>query len=81
MAKMVNKLLGKPAKTKPVPVKIVNESPKAVPAPDYDKKWRAEDDLRALRRAAEVQGDAQRMKEAKAIGKKEAAVLARVLGK
>lgn len=43
------------ASKKPIPVKIVNDAP----SPSYakeDQKWRAEDDLRALQRAKEIEG-------------------------
>lgn len=60
----------KASKTKPIPVKIVSDSP----SPSYvkeDQKWRAEDDLRALQRAKEIEGDKSRMKAAKAIAKEQ----------
>lgn len=55
------------SKKKPVPVTIVhdpapmNQTPKKN---EYDK-WRAEDDLRALQRAAEIQKDKTRMSHVK----------------
>lgn len=55
---------------KPIPVKIVNDAPSA----SYDKedqKWRAEDDLRALQRAKEIESDKSRMKAAKNIAKEQ----------
>lgn len=51
---------------KPVPVKIVSEPVKS--NSEYDareKRWRAEDDLRALQRAEEIRGDKSRMSEVK----------------
>lgn len=65
------------AKIKPIPVKIVSD----VPSPSYakeDQKWRAEDDLRALQRAREIEGDKSRMKAAKAIAKEQMAALSKV---
>lgn len=67
----------KASKTKPIPVKIVN----ACPSPSYvkeDQKWRAEDDLRALQRAKEIEGDKSRMKAAKTIAKEQMAALSKV---
>lgn len=54
---------------KPVPVKIVGDSPSS-PSTDkaYDereKKWRAEDDIRTLQRAEEIKRDKARMSYAK----------------
>lgn len=60
----------KASKSKPIPVKIVSDSP----SPSYakeDQKWRAEDDLRALQRAREIESDKSRMKAAKAIAKEQ----------
>lgn len=68
----------KASKTKPIPVKIVNDSP----SPSYvkeDQKWRAEDDLRALQRAKEIEGDKSRMKAAKAIAKEQMNTLKKCL--
>ncbi len=48
---------------KPIPVKIVHDSPsECSPAKskEYDK-WQAQDDLRALQRAAEIKSDKSRM--------------------
>jgi hypothetical protein len=53
----------KASKTKPIPVKIVSDGP----SPAYAK----EDDLRALQRAREIEGDKSRMKAAKAIAKEQ----------
>lgn len=57
----------KASKTKPVPVKIVNEATSSPASVKEDHKWRAEDDLRALQRAKEIEGDKSRMKAAKAV--------------
>lgn len=67
----------KASKIKPIPVKIVSDCP----SPSYvkeDQKWRAEDDLRALQRAREIEGDKSRMKAAKAIAKEQMAALSKV---
>lgn len=55
-------------KQKPVPVKIVSDQ---ISTSDYDKKWRAQDDLRALQRAEEIRRDKSRMSAAKAEAKAE----------
>lgn len=41
------------------------------PAPEYEKRWQAEEDLRALIRAKEVRRDPERLKAAKAIAKEQ----------
>lgn len=56
----------KATKTKPVPVKIVSEP--GISSRE-DQKWRAEDDLRTLQRAKEIENDKARMKAAKEIAK------------
>lgn len=53
---------------KPVPVKIVSDCKPMSTDKDYEareKKWRAEDDLRALQRAEEIRRDKSRMSEVK----------------
>lgn len=68
----------KASKTKPIPVKIVSDSP----SPSYikeDNKWRAEDDLRALQRAKEIEGDKSRMKAVKAVAKEQLNTLKKCL--
>ena len=68
----------KAGKSKPIPVKIVSEGP----SPSYakeDQKWRAEDDLRALQRAAEIQSDKSRVKAAKAVAKEQMTALKKCL--
>lgn len=60
----------KASKSKPIPVKIVSDSPSTSYAKE-DQKWRAEDDLRALQRAREIESDKSRMKAAKAIAKEQ----------
>lgn len=61
----------KASKSKPIPVKIVSDSPKSTAYAKEDQKWRAEDDLRTLQRAKEVENDKARMKAAKAIAKEQ----------
>lgn len=68
----------KASKAKPIPVKIVNDSPSPAYAKE-DQKWRAEDDLRALQRAREIEGDKSRMKAAKAIAKEQMNTLKKCL--
>lgn len=58
------------ASKKPIPVKIVSDGPSTSYAKE-DMKWRAEDDLRALQRAKEIENDKSRMKAAKAIAKEQ----------
>lgn len=68
----------KASKTKPVPVKIVSDAP----SPSYvkeDQKWRAEDDLKALQRAKEIEKDKSRMKAAKAVAKEQMNALKKCL--
>lgn len=55
-------------KSKPVPVKIVNDTPNECKP---DNKWRAEDGLRTLQRAAEVKKDKGLMKEIKNLAKEQ----------
>ncbi len=64
-------------KTKPIPVKIVSDSPST--SYKEDNKWRAEDDLRALQRAAEIQNDSARVKAAKAVAKEQMNALKKCL--
>jgi hypothetical protein len=65
------------ASKKPIPVKIVSDSP----SPSYakeDQKWRAEDDLRALQRAKEIESDSSRMKAVKNIAKEQMSNLKKI---
>jgi hypothetical protein len=64
--------------TKAVPVRIVNDGPSTSYAKE-DQKWRAEDDLRALQRAREIEGDKSRMKAAKAVAKEQMNTLKKCL--
>ncbi len=78
--KKKNKLPVEPLKAskKPIPVKIVSDGP----SPSYakeDQKWRAEDDLRALQRAREIESDKSRMKAAKAVAKEQLNTLKKCL--
>lgn len=45
-----------------------------------EKRWRAEEDLRMLRRVEELKGDPARMREAQKLAQKELASLQRVTG-
>jgi hypothetical protein len=65
----------KATKAKPVPVKIVSDT---ASYPKEDQKWRAEDDLRALQRAREIENDKARLKAAKAIAKENMAALKKI---
>ena len=58
-------------KTKPIPVKIVNDAPKSSSYLEEDKEWRARDDMRALQRAKEIENDKARMQAVKAVAQKE----------
>ena len=46
-----------------------------------DKKWQAEDDVRTLKRHAEITSDPKRHAAAKSHAKRESAVLQKVVGK
>lgn len=64
----------KATKAKPIPVKIISDTA----YPKEDEKWRAEDDLRALQRAREIENDKARLKAAKAIAKENMAALKKI---
>lgn len=68
------------SKKKPIPVKIVNDAPIAASSKyaEEDKKWRAEDDLRTLQRAKEIENDKARMQAAKSIAKEQKAALEKI---
>lgn len=79
MAKKSKLPVAKP--TKPIPVKIISDSPKSTNDVGYEereKKWRAESDLRTLKQAAEIQRDKERMKAAKSVGKQEMNALKKI---
>lgn len=63
MAKKTNTL--PVGKAKPIPVKIVNDSPKSSPVEYDDSKWRAEDALRTIQRAEELKSDKKLMSNVK----------------
>lgn len=68
------------SKKKPIPVKIVNDAPMETKAhEDREKKWQAEDDLRTLQRAKEVESDKARMKAAKALAQEQMNTLKKCL--
>ena len=53
-------------KQKPIPVKIVSDSPNATPTPKGGvDQWEAQDALRTLQRAAEIQSNKSLMRAAK----------------
>ena len=56
---------------KPLPVKIVSEAGESKAHEDREKKWQAEDDLKTLQRAKEVENDKARMKAAKALAQEQ----------
>jgi ribosome assembly protein YihI (activator of Der GTPase) len=56
---------------KPIPVKIVSEVGESKSHEAREKKWQAEDDLRTLQRAKEVESDKARMKAAKALAQEQ----------
>lgn len=60
------------SKTKPVPVKIVNDAPAVNKSyAEEDKKWRAESDLRTLQSAEDIKRDKARMAAAKNCAKEQ----------
>lgn len=65
------------ASKKPIPVKIVSDSPSTSYAKE-DQKWRAEDDLRTLQRAKEIENDKARMKAAKNIAQSQMSALKKI---
>ena len=67
----------KASKTKPIPVKIVSDAPKSSYV-EEDKKWRAQDDMRALQRAKEIESDKARMQAVKAVAQEEMARLKKI---
>lgn len=69
----------KASKSKPIPVKIVADAPSPSRYAEEDKKWRAQDDMRALQRALqrakEIESDKARMQAVKSVAKEEMARL------
>ena len=68
------------SKKKPIPVKIVSDTANAI-GPSHSKeqdKWRAEDDLRTLQRAKEIENDKARMQAAKNIAKEQMSNLKKI---
>ena len=66
----------KASKSKPIPVKIVSDTKAGYP--EEDKKWRAEDDLRTLQRAKDIENDKARMQAVKAVAQKEMSNLKKI---
>jgi uncharacterized protein (DUF169 family) len=82
MAKKTNKLSS--LTTKPIAVKIVNDSPKAVPYREDDareRKWKAEDALRTCKEYEKIKTDKQLMGDVKKLAKEEMSKLQKVTGK
>ena len=65
------------ASKKAIPVRIVSDAPKSS-YPEEDKKWRAQDDMRALQRAKEIESDKARMQAVKSVAKEEMARLKKI---
>ena len=63
------------SKKKPIPGKIGSDGPVVA---DENKKWRAEDDLRTLQRAKEIENDKARMQAVKSIAKEQKAALEKI---
>lgn len=71
--------LAKATKQKPIPVKIVSDTPTSKPSyVEEDKKWRAESDLRTLKEAAQIKCDRERMKAAKSCAKEQMKALSKI---
>jgi hypothetical protein len=69
----------KASKSKPIPVKIVSDAPTVSSKyAEEDKKWRAQDDMRALQRAKEIESDKARMQAVKSVAKEEMARLKKI---
>lgn len=64
---------------KPLPVKIVSEAAEIAPNTKERDKWRAEDDLRVLQKACEINKDKSRLKAASMIAKEQMEALKRVI--
>lgn len=79
MVNRLNKVVAKPKgrKVKPVPVKIVSDANSIAPSAE-SAKWRAQDDLRVLQSAAEIQRDRSRLKAAKMEAKAQVKALSSV---
>lgn len=70
----VEKLSAKAKKA--VPVRIVSDS--IACNPKEDNKWRAEEDLRTLQRAKDIESDKSRMDAARSVAKEQMAALSKV---
>lgn len=68
----------KASKSKPIPVKIVNDAPKVSSYAEEDKKWRARDDMRTLQQAKEIEADKARMQAVKSMAKDEMSRLKKI---
>lgn len=69
------KLFSMVAKDKPIPVKIVSDAPSVAKSDgDYEKRerrYKAEEDIRTMQRAAEIQKDKGRTKAMKEVAKEQ----------
>ena len=74
----VEKLKASKSKAKPIPVKIVHDEVAPSRYAEEDKKWRAQDDLRALQRAREIEADKARMQAVKSIAQEEMTKLKKI---
>lgn len=80
MANRLSKVVKPAKKQKPVPVRIVNDSPSAC-LPDKPRgvdRYEAQDALRTLQRAAEIRGNKALMKAAKTEASKQIKALSSV---
>lgn len=69
----------KASKSKPIPVKIVSDTPKVSDKyAEEDRKWRAKDDMRTLQQAKEIEADKARMQAVKSMAKEELAKLKKI---
>lgn len=67
-----------PVSKKPVPVKIVYDSPKTTSIVSEDKKYKIESGLRTLREAEKIKSDKGLMKDIKALAKEETKALSKI---
>lgn len=80
MAKKTNKLSSMVSNT-PVPVKIVSDAPAGKTDGDWKKRerrYQAEDDIRTMQRAAEIQKDKDRTKAMKEVAKEQVNALKKI---
>lgn len=69
----------KASKTKPIPVRIVSDTPAvSTKYAEENKKWRAKDDMRTLQQAKEIEADKARMQAVKSMAKEEMSNLKKI---